>query len=337
LDRNATLFLVTLIITAVNEDQAIQVSDRRLSRLGEDPDVINKATFFACRDAAVSVAFTGLATIADFNASRWILDALAECGGADHLLETTLLGLRDRLSDVIWQLPIADPRRRALSFHVAGYVDRADPPLAFAAILSNIDHDATKEPAEIPTREFGLQTFVEKRPVVGPQRLLLSCGVKAAVHPGDLKDLANALLGRAPAEALVARTVAMVRRAAKRPAARGLIGRDCMSIVVPRDGSMATASYHPDTRDPVSYAPNFVRSVGDGRADVAIMDFQTSELDDQGQPVPRGVPKVGRNKPCPCGSGKKYKKCHGEMGRNLEPRFTVVLGDPGDDESITSS
>ena len=22
--------------------------------------------------------------------------------------------------------------------------------------------------------------------------------------------------------------------------------------------------------------------------------------------------KVGRNEPCPCGSGKKYKKCHGE-------------------------
>lgn len=23
------------------------------------------------------------------------------------------------------------------------------------------------------------------------------------------------------------------------------------------------------------------------------------------------IPKVGRNDPCPCGSGKKYKKCHG--------------------------
>ena len=22
--------------------------------------------------------------------------------------------------------------------------------------------------------------------------------------------------------------------------------------------------------------------------------------------------KVGRNEPCPCGSGKKYKKCHGK-------------------------
>jgi preprotein translocase subunit SecA len=29
------------------------------------------------------------------------------------------------------------------------------------------------------------------------------------------------------------------------------------------------------------------------------------------KPVRRDEPKVGRNDPCPCGSGKKYKKCHG--------------------------
>ncbi len=28
-------------------------------------------------------------------------------------------------------------------------------------------------------------------------------------------------------------------------------------------------------------------------------------------PVPRRSEKVGRNDPCPCGSGKKYKKCCG--------------------------
>jgi preprotein translocase subunit SecA len=36
----------------------------------------------------------------------------------------------------------------------------------------------------------------------------------------------------------------------------------------------------------------------------------------QGQPVQRPVrtaPKVGRNQPCPCGSGKKFKNCHGVL------------------------
>jgi preprotein translocase subunit SecA len=27
----------------------------------------------------------------------------------------------------------------------------------------------------------------------------------------------------------------------------------------------------------------------------------------------RREPKVGRNEPCPCGSGKKYKHCHGKL------------------------
>jgi uncharacterized protein YecA (UPF0149 family) len=27
--------------------------------------------------------------------------------------------------------------------------------------------------------------------------------------------------------------------------------------------------------------------------------------------VPRGASRVGRNEPCPCGSGKKYKRCCG--------------------------
>jgi preprotein translocase subunit SecA len=31
-------------------------------------------------------------------------------------------------------------------------------------------------------------------------------------------------------------------------------------------------------------------------------------------PFVRDMPKVGRNDPCPCGSGKKYKTCHGKIG-----------------------
>jgi preprotein translocase subunit SecA len=35
--------------------------------------------------------------------------------------------------------------------------------------------------------------------------------------------------------------------------------------------------------------------------------------DDVIKTVRREEPKVGRNDPCPCGSGKKYKKCHGQQ------------------------
>ena len=32
---------------------------------------------------------------------------------------------------------------------------------------------------------------------------------------------------------------------------------------------------------------------------------------DAGTPALRSEPKAGRNEPCPCGSGMKYKRCHG--------------------------
>jgi SEC-C motif-containing protein len=35
------------------------------------------------------------------------------------------------------------------------------------------------------------------------------------------------------------------------------------------------------------------------------------QAEQRGQTVRRETPKVGRNDPCPCGSGKKYKKCCG--------------------------
>jgi preprotein translocase subunit SecA len=38
------------------------------------------------------------------------------------------------------------------------------------------------------------------------------------------------------------------------------------------------------------------------------------EEDGKVKTVVRDQPKVGRNEPCPCGSGKKYKKCHGITG-----------------------
>jgi preprotein translocase subunit SecA len=42
------------------------------------------------------------------------------------------------------------------------------------------------------------------------------------------------------------------------------------------------------------------------------MPARTGGDDADHTPVRRDEPKVGRNDPCPCGSGKKYKKCHGQ-------------------------
>ncbi|MDG2460092.1 MAG: preprotein translocase subunit SecA [Luminiphilus sp.] len=47
--------------------------------------------------------------------------------------------------------------------------------------------------------------------------------------------------------------------------------------------------------------------------EVPSVDSDTDGSSGQPQPITRSQPKVGRNDPCPCGSGKKYKQCHGAL------------------------
>ena len=42
-------------------------------------------------------------------------------------------------------------------------------------------------------------------------------------------------------------------------------------------------------------------------------EAEGGEVQVAARPVVRSTPKVGRNQPCPCGSGKKYKHCHGKL------------------------
>jgi preprotein translocase subunit SecA len=51
---------------------------------------------------------------------------------------------------------------------------------------------------------------------------------------------------------------------------------------------------------------------------VAVETLTLPELDEGAakpavQQVRRIGEKIGRNDPCPCGSGKKYKQCHGKL------------------------
>ncbi|MFV8782223.1 preprotein translocase subunit SecA [Microbulbifer sp. SA54] len=50
----------------------------------------------------------------------------------------------------------------------------------------------------------------------------------------------------------------------------------------------------------------------------AMPEAESAEAGDPQAAMRRG-PKVGRNDPCPCGSGKKYKQCHGKLTSSTAP------------------
>jgi len=47
---------------------------------------------------------------------------------------------------------------------------------------------------------------------------------------------------------------------------------------------------------------------------LALQQGPASEDRAASQPIRRFGQKIGRNDPCPCGSGKKFKQCHGRLG-----------------------
>lgn len=73
-----------------------------------------------------------------------------------------------------------------------------------------------------------------------------------------------------------------------------------------------------DQTGTVDFVANF-RTNGEERRHIEKAEFgredgrwvYVGQVQEKAAPVRRSEPKVGRNDPCPCGSGKKFKKCHG--------------------------
>jgi preprotein translocase subunit SecA len=73
-----------------------------------------------------------------------------------------------------------------------------------------------------------------------------------------------------------------------------------------QQGQTGRQFLHPDSGEPAS-PESLAPGLG---VDTRTADDHTGRVV---QPFVRTTPKVGRNDPCPCGSGKKYKQCHGKL------------------------
>jgi uncharacterized protein len=79
----------------------------------------------------------------------------------------------------------------------------------------------------------------------------------------------------------------------------------------------AASEYERDARDALNRErpmPTVAAAIDDLVAAVVELSDRTEPLRYHVPTRRRGVPKVGRNDPCPCGSGRKYKQCCGAGG-----------------------
>src|ERR1700682_5198470 len=77
----------------------------------------------------------------------------------------------------------------------------------------------------------------------------------------------------------------------------------------------ALQAQHAEAISPIQAVPGMGDSgVGDpANSGGNVMQMDPRSSTPSAAPFVRPMPKVGRNEPCPCGSGRKYKHCHGAL------------------------
>jgi SEC-C motif len=298
---------MTLIISLLRPAQVILVSDRRFTVAGKvHDDERSKATALFCQDGRAAVAFTGMAGVDKFETSKMLLDALARASKPEHSLLGTINRLPEILSEEIRKLKVR-PDKRHLRVVIAGYrYDLHGPPRAVLWQITNSadEKGSIAKEAFDKFRVFAAKNSREDIGVFGQ----FGFGRTAGIMAKDRDTLRELLLRGAPLSALIDKAVDTIRNAAASPKSGNLVGNQCDSIILPADRTKgALAGYHSAVVRNKMYLPNIVISTP--AMSLTNQGGYIEQLDPTQPPLT--VPKVGRNEPCPCGSGKKYKKCHG--------------------------
>jgi hypothetical protein len=317
---------MTLLVSAINPDQAIMVGDRLITG-GNQPNEWNKIAVVNLGDARLLIGYTGLARVGSFDTHRWLLKAICDCAPPDHSAGATLERLAVRASSDIAAIRGIQRFERGLVLPFVAYVYSAkDPPRPYFGQLTNyelLDGSCFSEPSDRFFFEWR-RTPRDHNRRGGPHSALMLSGQARVPAKADSAGLYAAVQRREPAPALVAKAVHLVRGAAKRDPGR-TIGLDCASVVVPRDMQLdAQGDYHPVNAATTLYVASYVEARGGpyGVYHVNGGDIEFQVRDAKGRAMFVATPPVGRRKPCYCGSGRRYKDCHGK----LKSRSRVVFG-----------
>ena len=239
---------------------------------------------------------------------------MVDSGSPDHTIYKMLERFKDRASVDFKTLPLLKSLSgsvKRLSIIFSGYIDFHVPPLGACAIITNYQDCITGIDYLEAWDDFKSFYTKERRPLKEPFTYIQRIGMYPAMNKNDELSLRELLGEQKPKEAIMGKGVELIRLMADRLEAKGAIGKQINSICLSRDHNKAPeGSYHSDVVTHYNHLPSQVVSISDNES-LAMMDPWLKVDEPSGTPV-MFVPKVSRNVPCPCKSGKKYKHCHGK-------------------------
>jgi SEC-C motif len=302
---------MTFAIVVANADQVVQVNDRRLTADGQMvDDSSNKAGHAVCDDASFLYCFTGLARVGDgYITSRWLLDALYDAAQRSHKYRDIWHALAEEATTFFRSSPYLrhlSTRARRLTVMLTGY---SSDEYIINALISNfqdftqfIDYPEARD-------EFSVHAERSKCPAGENPTMIQAIGQFHALTRQDELELRQMIERRAPAEAIRQKAIALVQEISDRPQTSGAVGKKVTTARLQRlDPLVPVAGYASDEVEERIHLLDQV-NLRSGAPKLLIADAQISA------PLPVVFPRVHRNAPCPCGSGKKFRLCHGGRQR----------------------
>jgi len=302
---------MTFALVVANADQIIQVSDRRLT--GWTGDIVTeasgKAGHLLCDDASVLYCYTGLAFINEFKTPIWLMEALQAASRQNAQFRELI----EHFAEIATEKFRIDPdvlsmdvRNRKLTVMLTGYT--ADGFIT-NALISNFQDFVNFTNHPVAQEEFAVYCECSRDPAPANPTMIQAIGAFRAMTDADERELRTLLERRASHNAIRAKAAAIVADISSRHRAGGTVGKRLNTGRLDFQSPLAaTAGYESDIVE--NELP--MLDIVDGRSNspgLMIGQLQISA----GAPVV--FPKVHRNAPCPCGSGKRYRNCHRVPGR----------------------
>ena len=263
------------------------IADRRISRDGVAlDDEYNKVTVFLCADARMAVAFTGVATLSNFDTSTWIAETLFSVAGKTDSVYKVLEDFRHQLVEKFRTLTSPDLRLTVL---FCGFVYGETAPEPRIYVVSNFEsgrHDAS--------------TF-SIRSVGTPGAKLLEIAGSTAAFSNETRSRLLALLDAKVSDATLVRyAVNHIQNSASDRRSLGTIGKQCNAAVVrSMVDTPVTTTYHTAKNASQAYGPNVVIAGG-------IISLGSEVM---GSSILAG-PDIRKTDLCWCDSGLTFKRCH---------------------------
>jgi len=309
---------VTLITAAANFAFVVQVADRRLSD-GKGPleEEQAKAIHLRLPRADFLVGYTGLAKIQDKPMNRVLMELLyksAERGSFEPL--ATAEAITSHLTTLFQGRSVRAyrPQDRRLSVMMTGFHRVDDQHHALIqGLWTNFQDWGSDDSAEAWDR-FAFTPF-SVRPGVKWPTLVQRIGAYDALSLETVEEGLRPLL--ADAKPPTAIRDKMIRMLPAQSELHPTVGVNANAAILFPNGLVEWSYW--------TGAPSWTYSGGNtvlaipGQSLLAA-DVEIYASDQAGNPLrtgrPLSVPQVPRNKPCPCGSGRRYRQCHGrDLGR----------------------